>query len=163
VARSNLVAEPSVMGRDIPGWYPTPPGPHPWMDKVWKDYVHTAAWLDLHPRGADIPQASGIYFLWCKDKGLLYVGKSGHIFNRLSQHAWAGRIPFRFFSYFDCEEDDIAERVELAYICGLEPPYNKGYGPIRWNGTERMARLIRRLWRKNFLEAPLEPTKEPHD
>lgn len=134
------------------GWHTTTPEPHYWLGKRWKDYVHTAEWLELVERSADVPMSAGVYFLWDADGGLQYVGASCHVQNRVAQHIWARRIPFRYYSVIEADAD-IAALVEMVYICALRPVYNRTFGPVRWSGHERMARLIRRLWRHNYRTA----------
>lgn len=132
---------------DAPGWTTTAPDPHYWLAKNWKRYIILSDSQDLWEFGnEEAPRVSGVYFLWSGDLRLLYIGQSGDVLHRMNQHAWGRKIRFRYFSMIEMDMD-IAPIIELAYICALQPPHNNLFGPVRWDGHNRMARLIKRLWR----------------
>lgn len=74
---------------------------------------------------------AGIYFLWLRDE-LQYIGKSGHIWNRIIAHERKRRIRFDRHTVVVVEtgpicSEDLREKLiplERAYIAHYEPPCN---------------------------------------
>lgn len=73
----------------------------------------------------------GIYFLIGKDDGVLYVGQSVCLINRLSQHVIMrnrGEIDFVGVRLFICEER-LLNHWEGIFIVHFKPPLNGNAGP----------------------------------
>jgi hypothetical protein len=119
-----------------------------WVSEYWRNYIYSPDHLDLYEFGDnEAPRSAGVYFLWGKEFALLYIGMSDDVLYRLNQHSWAGRIPFAYHSVIEMPIF-AAPYIELAYICALRPPHNNKFGPIEWDGHQRAARLIERVWRR---------------
>jgi hypothetical protein len=120
------------------------------MRSDWRRYVKAPSQLpgllDIGVSAHQLWNVSGIYFL-CDETDLLYVGLSSNIGHRMSGHMKAGAIPATCVSYFEADRE-LLPFIELAYIKALDPPHNAKFTGGEWDGLDRMARLIARLWRR---------------
>ena len=66
----------------------------------------------------DFAQTRGIYFLIHKNE-IIYIGKSIHIFRRITQH-YLNKKEFDAFFYFKCNIDDM-DALEKFYIKKFKP------------------------------------------
>jgi excinuclease UvrABC nuclease subunit len=99
--------------------------------------------------GESHPTAKGgVYALFNNDGGLLYIGKSLHIFNRITQHAWASdrgeRRKFKFWCAVDTPED-LMGMIEVAHIHALQPPENTLPRPDHEH-HEALVKAIKKEW-----------------
>lgn len=127
--------------------------PNPYLAKRWREFVWSSDAMAWNQHGVDSPaEFAGIYFMWGGDATLLYIGQSLGVVYRMEQHKWRGKIPFAYFSGIPMSDDlDLMPIVEAAYICALRPPFNMRIGPVRWDGNDRMAKTIRRLWQSKLV------------
>lgn len=63
----------------------------------------------------------GVYFL-LQEGRIVYVGKTGNIRERLSQHSNGEKLWSQFF-FIQCEEEEI-DKLEAHYIAKFRPAYN---------------------------------------
>lgn len=103
----------------------------------------------LVKRGEQHPKVGGgIYALFDGDDGLLYIGQSLHIFNRITQHWWAyrrrERSRFEYWSALDVPVE-LMKAVECAHIWALEPPENSMPRP---DSTlhDRLVEEVKKAW-----------------
>lgn len=91
----------------------------------------------------------GIYVLFGKDDGLLYVGKSYGIGYRVVQHFWASqrgqRAPFASYACMEVPAWLMGD-IETAHIHALDPPENKHLPRPDWTYHDDAVTLIRELW-----------------
>lgn len=100
--------------------------------------------MPLQVYGQKPPFASGVYFLFAADGGMLYVGRAADIDYRLFQHRKSGKD----FQMFGCIEvpDHMVRGVESAYIEALDPCLNfkRESGMTDWQPA--MVAAIREKW-----------------
>lgn len=70
---------------------------------------------------ADMPSASGVYFLFRGDV-CIYIGQTGCLFDRAVQHK-RNRLKWTSHAYFEAPKMH-APAIEAYYIRRLEPPLN---------------------------------------
>lgn len=108
-----------------------------WQRRSLDGFERIEAPKDIYPLdilrtvgAAEIPETSGIYFLWHGPQ-LLYVGQSSNLSNRIYSHSRAAgarhglvkQIPFARCTFITCPEGYRFE-LETKYIRAYRPPYN---------------------------------------
>lgn len=97
----------------------------------------------------DHPSASyGVYALFDKDDGLLYIGKTLSLNLRINSHHWARVHDFAFYSAIEVPVDQM-KQIEIAHIYALRPPGNKLYERISTEDNPNhgeMVTSIRAAW-----------------
>jgi hypothetical protein len=79
-------------------------------------------------------QVAGVYRYYHQGE-VVYVGESHHIFRRLGQHQYRGKIIFDSYDYTPVNDPEERLRVELYYIQLHRPRYNRDglpYEPKRY-------------------------------
>jgi hypothetical protein len=83
----------------------------------------------------------GVYFLWCAQRKLLYVGSSNRVAGRTAGHR-CNRVPFEFVTML-CVPYPWHVSVEIAYIEHYAPPLNSNHNSRR---AKRPARSPNTAW-----------------
>jgi excinuclease UvrABC nuclease subunit len=72
----------------------------------------------------DVPHKPCVYFLYSKDRELLYVGKSSALLARLGIHYMEAKIDFYYVRYIEYDNEEQAFEYERKYIEHYKPKYN---------------------------------------
>lgn len=95
--------------------------------KIGRDWAESHMPLAPEPmQGGDIPQDSGVYFLYENLEEIVYVGQSKNLCKRISGHDNRMRRLWRFsegFSYLTFNPEDL-KWMECYYIWRYRPKFN---------------------------------------
>jgi hypothetical protein len=98
---------------------------------------------------ASLPMRSGIYALCMADGGIVYIGRSRTLHERLKSHFYnvrGGRsLRYDCFTFVQVPEHAL-EAVEIAHIHALEPERNTLFEPPEWSGHDAMVDSLRAIW-----------------
>lgn len=108
----------------------------PWIERIRQASAHitTLSIPELRRLPPCGEYCGGVYFLWFADD-LVYIGKSKHIYNRISDHERRGEIAFDRHTCIILDAgrvhrpdiDLILQDHERAYIARYPTPYNSRY------------------------------------
>lgn len=87
----------------------------------------------------------GIYALFDKDDGLLYIGKAINLNLRINGHSYANKLGFLYYSAIDVPTD-LMKDVEIAHIYALNPPGNILYERANNQAHDEFVEKIRKAW-----------------
>jgi len=96
----------------------------------------------------DIPKFPGVYFLFDKEKKLIYVGQSNKISNRLSTHFKENNAAI-YFSYLKENSIYVRLAIEVFFITKFTPYFNTVYCENTENDKKKI-KHIKKLRAKNI-------------
>ncbi len=120
--------------------------PHFWLDRRWRELLigPDMAVSEYGGHWDDVPDMTGIYFLWAADGSLLYVGMTNTPEQRFKAH-WKRGLRWVEYGFLEMRYE-LCKPVESAYIYALRPPVNRMYEQPRWSGHDAMVAAILEMW-----------------
>lgn len=110
------------------GSNPDHPVPIKWLEHYASAFHFTDEEILAARTAADMPRASGVYFLFQGDE-CVYVGQARNFADRSEQHKRNG-VEWSSHAYFEVPKFFAAD-VEAYYIRRIKPPLNASFPPSR--------------------------------